>query len=84
MSDSDDDRPLAARAITVKSAPAPIGNSAAAQRTGQPSTSAAKDPLKRRAAHKAPVIDESDSEDDQPLAARTKPAARPGLIYCSA
>ncbi|DBA74798.1 hypothetical protein WJX79_003606 [Trebouxia sp. C0005] len=80
MSDSDEDRPLAARATTAKisSGLGANGSSAAAQRAGQPSTSAAQDPLKRRAAQKAP---ESDSEDDQPLAARTKPAnpaARPG------
>lgn len=83
MSDSDEDRPLAARATTAKTSSGlgANGSSAAAQRAGQPSTSAAQDPLKRRAAQKAPVIDESDSEDDQPLAARTKPAnpaARPG------
>lgn len=87
MSDSDEDRPLAARATTAKisSGLGANGSSAAAQRTGQPSTSAAQDPLKRRAAQKAPVIDESDSEDDQPLAARTKPAnpaARPGVVFC--
>ncbi|DBA84694.1 TPA: hypothetical protein ACH3X1_005949 [Trebouxia sp. C0004] len=87
MSDSDEDRPLAARATTTKisSGLGANGSSAAAQRAGQPSTSAAQDPLKRRAAQKAPVIDESDSEDDQPLAARTKPsrpAARPGIALC--
>ena len=84
MSDSDEDRPLAARATTAKisSGLGANGSSAAAQRAGQPSTSAAQDPLKRRAAQKAP---ESDSEDDQPLAARTKPAnpaARPGIALC--
>lgn len=83
MSDSDEDRPLAARATTAKipSGLGANGSSAAAQRAGQASTSAAQDPLKRKAAQKAPVIDESDSEDDQPLAARAKPAnaaARPG------
>ena len=87
MSDSDEDRPLAARATTAKisSGLGANGSSAAAQRAGQPSTSAAQDPLKRRAAQKPPVIDESDSEDDQPLAARTKPAnpaARPGIALC--
>ena len=87
MSDSEEDRPLAARATTAKNSSGlgASGSSAAAQRAGQPSTSAAQDPLKRRAAQKPPVIDESDSEDDQPLAARTKPAnpaARPGIALC--
>ena len=79
MSDSEDDKPLAARAIPVKSSSAavPIKAASASDRAGQPSTSAAQDPLKRKAAQKASVIEESDSEDDKPLGARAKPAKPP-------
>ena len=83
MSDSEDDKPLAARAIPVKSSSAAVPSKAASasDRTGQPSTSAAQDPLKRKAAQKAPVVDDSDSEDDKPLGARAKPSKppRPGI-----
>lgn len=83
MSDSEEDKPLAARALPPKQLSTTAANvsSSAAGRTGEASTSAARDPLQRRATQKAPVIDESDSEDDKPLGARTKPAkpaARPG------
>lgn len=66
MSDSEDDQPLASRAVPVarltKEAQA---NDAAAH---------AENPLRRKTAHKAPIIDESDGEDDKPLGARAKPA----------
>ena len=71
MSDSEDDKPLAARA-----APAPLPAAAA---NGH-SNKAGGDPVRRKAAQKAPVIDESDSEDDKPIGARAaaaKPAPRP-------
>lgn len=64
MSDSEDDKPLAARA-------APAHKTAAAAN----GHSSVEDPVRRKAAQKAPIIDESDSEDDKPLGARAKPAA---------
>ena len=79
MSDSEDDKPLAARAIPVKSSSAAVPSkpASASDRTGQASTSAAQDPLKRKAAQKASVVDDSDSEDDKPLGARAKPSKPP-------
>ena len=76
MSDSEDDKPLAARA-------APVQKSAAAA-NGSAAGSTGEDTTKRKAAQKAPIIDDSDSEDDQPLGARakaaaTKPAPRPSM-----
>ena len=71
MSDSEDDKPLAARA-----GPAPRPAAAA---NGH-SAGADGDPVRRKAAQKAPIIDESDSEDDKPLggqAVAAKPAPRP-------
>ena len=65
-SDSEDDKPLASRAAP---AARPVADS-----NGLSASAAAEDPLRRKAAQKAPIIDDSDSEDDKPLGARAKPA----------
>ena len=80
MSDSEDDKPLAARSIAVKqSSGLPKSVSNAAHEKANPSA-APQDPIKRKAAQKAPVIDESDSDEDKPLSARGPLAAKPGNI----
>lgn len=80
MSDSEDDKPLAARNIPVKQ-PAAASKTSNAAASSKPSVVIASNPqdvIKRKAAQKAPVIDTSDSEDDNVLVTRAKPAARPG------
>lgn len=84
MSDSEEDKPLAARNIAVKQPAGALKTDSAATST-KPSLVSASNPqdaTKRKAAQKAPVIDESDSEDDKPLLTRAKPAARTG-DHCS-
>lgn len=82
MSDSEDDKPLAARNVVRQ--PEGAQNTVSALTSSKPepvSASIPQDAIKRKAAQKAPVKDESDSEDDKPLLTRAKPAARPGG-YC--
>lgn len=78
MSDSEDDVPLAARTIPVKRTsglPKPV-SSAASEKANL--SAAPQDPIKHKAAQKAPVVDDSDSDDDKPLLARAVPAVKPG------
>lgn len=84
MSDSEDDKPLAARNIALKQlAVAPkIANAATSSKPSSVSASNPQDAIKSKAAQKAPVIDTSDSEEDKPLLTRAKPAVRPG-DHCS-
>ena len=84
MSDSEDDKPLAARNIAVKQSAAATntGNAATSSKPSSVSASNPQDAIKRKAAQKAPVIDTSDSGDDRPLLTRAKPAVRPG-DHCS-
>lgn len=80
MSDSEEDKPLAARNIAVKPpAAAPkTSNAAVSSKPGVVTASNPPDAIRRKAAQKAPVIDTSDSEDDKVLGTRAKPAAKPG------
>ncbi|KAL3131344.1 hypothetical protein ABBQ38_000630 [Trebouxia sp. C0009 RCD-2024] len=79
MSDSEDDKPLAARNIVAKqpAVPTKTENASTSSKPNPVSASNPQNAIKRKAAQKAPVVD-SDSEDDKPLLTRAKPAVRPG------
>ncbi|KAL3135432.1 hypothetical protein ABBQ32_007614 [Trebouxia sp. C0010 RCD-2024] len=79
MSDSEDDKPLAARNIVAKQ-PAVAVKAENASMSSKPKPVSASYPqntIKRKAAQKAPVDSDSD-EGGKPLLTRAKPAARPG------
>ena len=84
MSDSEEDKLARNIAANVKQPAGALKTDSAATST-KPSLVSASNPqdaTKRKAAQKAPVIDESDSDDDKPLLTRAKPAARTG-DHCS-
>ena len=81
MSDSEDDKPLAARNIVAKQPAVAVKTESASTSPNPLPAPNPQNAIKRKAAQKAPVID-SDSEDDKPLLTRAKPAARQG-DHCS-